>query len=122
MIESQEDKTFAILKHDLSRYLPLRIILRKTDDGKFQGLCEDSFSMSISDYNVRVWWSGKAYSILGEHLINGIDDANHNAKEGDLILDPLADDCPVEINWEKWKSATTKYSKRNALFKMKEQP
>ena len=100
--------------------MPIRIVLRKNEDGKLQGLCEDSFSMSMSDYNVRIWWSGKAYSMLGEHNINGIKDAEHNAKEDDLILDPLLDECPVEINWEKWTTATTKYSQRNALFKMKE--
>ena len=120
MIDTQEDKTFAVLKHGLSKYLPIRIVLRKNEDGKLQGLCEDSFSMSMSDYNVRIWWSGKAYSMLGEHNLSGIEDAEHNAKEGDFILDPLLDECPVEINWEKWTTATTKYSKRNALFKVKE--
>jgi hypothetical protein len=118
MIDNQ-DKTFEVLKHDLSRYLPIRIVLRKTDDG-LEGLCEDSFSMSFSKYNVRIWWSGKAYSILGEHNINGIDDANHNAKPGDLILDPLSEDCPVTIDWRRWKDATTKYNKRNAMFTVKE--
>jgi hypothetical protein len=120
MIETQEDKTFNVLKYGLTRYLPIRIVLRKTEDGKVQGLCEDSFYMSMSDHHVRIWWSGKAYSMLGEHNISGIDDAEYNAKEGDLILDPFLDDCPVEINWEKWRAATTKYSHRNAPFKMKE--
>lgn len=120
MIDAQEDKTFTVLKYNLSRYLPIRIVLRKGEDSKLQGLCEDSFGMSMSNYNVRIWWSGKAYSILGEHNINGIEDAGHNAKEGDIILDPLLDDCPVEVNWEKWTTATTKYDKRNALFTVKE--
>lgn len=120
MINTQEDKTFAVLKHDLSRYLPLRIVLRAKDDGTLEGLCEDSFSMSMSDKFVRIWWSGKAYSILGEHIINGIDDAKHNMKDGDMIFDPLSDECPVEVDWKRWKEATTKYYKRNAPFKMKE--
>lgn len=114
-----ETNLFDIIKHPgLSRFLPIRIVLREKD-GKLQGLCEDSFSMSMSDYNVRIWWSGKAYSMLGEHQLSGIENAEHNAKEGDQILDPLALDCPVEINWTKWLSATTKYSQRNALFTLK---
>jgi hypothetical protein len=104
---------------ELVRFLPIRVVLRKGEDGTLQGLCEDSFSMSMSQYNVRIWWSGKAYSMLGEHHINGEEDAKHNAKEGDLIIDPLSADCPVEINWDKWLTATTKYSQRNALFKLK---
>lgn len=115
------DKLAQVLKtpQALIKYLPMRIVMRKTEEGKLQGLCEDSFSMSMSDHSVRIWWSGKAYSMLGEHLINGISDSEHNAKEGDIILDPLAEDCPVEINWDKWLTAETKYSKRNALFKLK---
>jgi hypothetical protein len=116
------DQLADVLKtpQELVRFAPMRIVLRKGENGNLQGLCEDSFAMSMSDYNVRIWWSGKAYSMLGEHLINGIDDAKHNAKSNDIIVDPLSDDCPVVINWDKWLTATTKYSKRNALFKIKE--
>ena len=103
----------------LVRFLPIRIVLRKTEEGKLQGLCEDSFSMSMSDHNVSIFWSGKAYSMLGEHNLDGIKNAEHNAKPGDLILDPLSEDCPVVINWDKWLNATTKYAQRNAPFKEK---
>ena len=120
MIENQEDKTFNVLKHNLSHLLPIRIVLRKYEDGELTGLCEDSFSMSTTKHHVRIWWSGKAYSFLGEHLIDGIKDAEHNAKPGDLILDPLSEDCPVEIDWAKWRAATEKYGKRNAPFKIKD--
>jgi len=119
MNTTQENNIFNILKYNLSNLLPLRVVLRKVDD-KFQGLCEDSFSMSYSDNSVYIWWSGKAYSIIGEHLISGIDDAQHNSKPGDIIFDPLSDECPIEIDWEKWINAENKYSKRNVPFKMKE--
>ena len=52
MIDTQEEKTFAVLKHGLSKYLPIRIVLRKNEDGKLQGLCEDSFSMRDRKSNV----------------------------------------------------------------------
>ena len=104
----------------LVRFLPIRIVLRKKEDGKLQGLVENSFSMDRSDTQVSIFWSGKAYSMLGEHNLNGIKNAEHNAKEGDLILDPLTEDCPVTVDWDKWLNATTKYYQRNAPFKMKE--
>lgn len=120
MIEDKQDATYNILKYNLSRFLPIRIVLRKTEEGKIQGYCEDSFSMSWTDSNVRIWWSGKAYSMLGEHIIDGIADAEYNRQPDDIVIDPLSDDCPIEINWEKWTTATSKYSQRNALFKVKE--
>lgn len=119
MIDNQEAKTFAILKHELARFLPIRVVLRKGDDGEITGLCEGSFSMDWSKHNVRIWWSGKAYSFLGEHNLNGIDDAEHNAKAGDLVIDPLLDDSPIEVDWDRWQKATDKYGKRNAPFKIR---
>lgn len=121
MIENQEDKTFNVIKYGLSRFLPIRVVLRKDENGKFQGLTEESFSMGLDDYRVRIWWSGKAYSILGEHIINGINDAEGNSKEGDIIFDPLSADCPIEIDWQKWTTATTKYYQRNAPFNVKKE-
>jgi hypothetical protein len=113
------DATFEVLKHNLSRYLPIRVVLRKEDD-KFKGLIENSFSIDLSETRVRVWWSGKAYSILGEHNLNGIEDAERNAKYGDLVVDPFAEDSPIEVDWEAWGKATDKFGKRNAPFRIKD--
>ena len=119
-----QDEMLAILKTptELLRYLPIRVVIRKDEDtGAWQGLCEESFAMSMSPSNVRIWWSGKAYSNFGTtHEINGIDGATHNAKEGDVVIDPLSEDSPITIDWERWLAATTKYSKRNAPFTTKE--
>lgn len=120
MIATHEHGTFDVLKHDLSRFLPIRIVLRKAPDGTLRGLCEESFSMSVNDNRVRIWWSGKAYSMLGEHDINGVEDAAHNAAAGDIILDPLEGDCPVEVDWGRWRIDTSKYGQRNAQFKVRE--
>lgn len=119
MVDNQ-DTLAAVLKYDLARFLPLRIVMRKGDNGNLEGLVEYSFCLGTSSSDVRIWWSGKAYSMIGEHHINGINDAEHNTKPGDLIFDPLAEDCPVEINWVAWRSATQKYGQRNAPFKLKE--
>jgi len=119
MINTQEDKTFAVLKHNLSRYLPIRVVIRNTD-GLIEGLTENSFSMDWSSNRVNIFWSGKAYSILGEHILDGVANAKHNARNGDLVIDPLSDESPIEVDWEKWLSSTTKYDKINAPFKVKE--
>lgn len=111
------ESSFDVLKHDLSRFLPLRIVLRPV--AGYTGLCENSFSMDMSATHVRIWWSGKAYSFLGEVTLDGIEGASIHAKAGDLIFDPLADDCPVEIDWAVWRTAETKYTSRNAPFKLK---
>jgi hypothetical protein len=116
---STTDATFDVLKHNLSRFLPIRVVLRKEDD-TYKGLIENSFSMDFSETRVRVWWSGKAYSILGEHNLSGIEDAEHNAKPGDLVIDPLAEDSPIEVDWEAWEKSTSKFDKRNAPFKLKD--
>ena len=118
---SEHEELISILKApaELVRFLPMRVVLRKSDEGVIEGLCEESFSMGWYEYNVRIWWSGKAYSMLGEHHINGVKDAEHQAKEGDLIFDPLAEDCPIEIDWAHWLSTTSKFGRRNAPFKTK---
>lgn len=118
---NNEQQLFNILNMpaELVKYLPIRIVLRKSEDGTLKGLVEHSFAMDVATGGVRIWWSGKAYSMLGEHHINGIDDAKYNAKAGDLIIDPLTEDCPVEIDWESWLTATDKYNQRNARFKIK---
>lgn len=99
----------------LERYKPIRIVMRDSDDG-LEGLIENSFSMDFDKKRVRIFWSGKAYSILGEQIINGIDHANHNAKKKDYIFDPLDPLCPVQIDWTAWLSATDKFDFRNAPF------
>ena len=119
---SEQAELISILKApaELIRFLPIRVVLRKDEDGTLLGLCEESFSMSMEKSHVRIWWSGKAYSNFGTtHEINGVNDATYNSKDGDMVIDPLADDSPITINWERWLAATTKYSQRNAPFKMK---
>mgnify|MGYP001769689429 CR=1 FL=1 len=120
---SDHAELISILKApaELIRFMPMRIILRKNESGKIEGLCEESFSMGLYEHSVRIWWSGTAYSNLGTtHTIDGVADATCNAKDGDIIIDPLSEDCPVEIDWARWLSTTSKFSRRNAQFKVKE--
>jgi len=108
----------------LERFLPIRVVIRRHADSKIEGLVEHSFSMAWAEDRVNIFWSGKAYSILGEHELDGVKNANGNCTptEGDLftpeelVIDPLAPDSPIEIDWNKWLSATSKFNKRNAPF------
>lgn len=104
----------------IQRFLPIRIVMNKDCD---KGHCEESFNMAYSPERVRVWWSGKAYSILGEHTLDGIKDAEDQRKTSDmLVFDPLDTLCPVNIDWEQWlfdMHTCNKYGARNAKFSKK---
>jgi hypothetical protein len=114
------EATHAVIKHNLSSLLPVRVVIRHTVAGTIEGLIENSFSMGWSTDRVNIFWSGRAYSILGEHNIDGIENASHNADSTtDLVIDPLAEDSPIEIDWAAWRASTTKFDKRNAPFTMK---
>jgi hypothetical protein len=116
------------LKTKLARFLPIWVGVR-LEDGKVQGRIEHSFSMDWSDNRVRLFWSGKAYSMLGEHQLDGRKDAEHNIKKyqpNEFVFDALSDDCPLEIDFERWledlaKDPGDKYAKRNAPCKVKPQ-
>ena len=113
------------LKSRLQCFTPMRVVLRLNKDGKVEGLTENSFDMGWSANRVRIWWSGKAFSMLGEHDIDGVQDAEYNRDDSQhLIFDPLADDCPVFVDWGAWWSAmqagdNRKYDARNAIFLLK---
>ena len=49
----------------LEKFRPIRIILKDGPDGKLLGITEESFSMGTSRERVCIFWSGKAYSMLG---------------------------------------------------------
>lgn len=114
--------TLLTLPEKVIQLQPLRVILRRDENGELKGQTENSFSLSYESNRVLIYWtSNNASSILGTHKVDAIDWANKSSSEGDLIFDPLSDDCPIEIDWKRWVEATTKYDKRNAHFKLKTQ-
>ena len=109
----------------LERLLPLRVVVRQHADGSIEGLTEESWNMNWSDKRVNIFWSGKAYSILGERILDAEANAKHNCKQEeapdlfsteDIVIDPMAQDSPIVIDWERWLNASHKYDKRNAHF------
>lgn len=109
----------------LERFLPLRVVIRRHADGSIEGLTEESWNMNWSDKRVNIFWSGKAYSILGESVLDAQTDAEHNCKQEvvpdlftaeELIIDPMAEDSPIVVDWKRWLNASHKYDKRNAHF------
>lgn len=113
---------------ELEKYLPLAVNIR-LEDGKVQGLTELSFGMNWSDKTALISWSGTAYSILGEHDLNGPRDAENSRLKyypTTFCFDPLSEDCPIEVDWDKWLAARNaegekfnKFNARNAPFKVK---
>lgn len=100
----------------LERFKPIRIVMREDESRQLKGLVEHSFAMDFDEKRTCVFWSGKAYSILGEHELDGVSWAKNNAKPGDFVFDPLDPMCPVQVDWPAWLSAGDKFSKRNAPF------
>ena len=136
---NEEDQAY------LERLSPVCVVVKKNAEGDYEGLIEASFSMDFDKKTIRMWWSGKAYSMLGEHIINGEEDARGNAIEheptygrglskplneyplrpGYEIFNIMDDNLPVTINVKRWLESMRnpdeyKYYKRNALFTIKE--
>jgi hypothetical protein len=109
------------LKSKLEKYQPIRVVLR-INEGTVEGRVEHSFSMDWDATRANIFWSGKAYSILGEHQMDGVKWAKGNMNELDesqFLIDPLAEDSPIDVDWERWLAATDKFEKRNAKFTVK---
>lgn len=103
----------------LQRYLPVWTVMRLRD-GQIQGLIELSLSMDWDANRTSIFWSGKAYSMLGEHMLDAQADAQHHARRIDeFAIDLMAPECPVSIDWDSWFQAwknKRKFDSRNARF------
>ena len=119
---------------DIKRLSPLWVVLRQAPgENGWHGLVENSFTMEWNSDRVCIFWTGIAYSILGEHCINGQDSAReqveyYTKKHPDCKIqafDAQSPECPIEIDWDYWweamqAGARRKYDSRNAKFKIKE--
>ena len=72
----------ADLRARVERLMPLRVVIRQYPSGATEALTEESWSMNWSDHRALVFWSGKAYSLLGEHLLDGVADAQAHCNDG----------------------------------------
>lgn len=115
----------------LRRFLPIRVLVA-TEPGANHPKCliEHSFSMDWSADDCLLFWSGKAYSILGEHTLNAEREIVAQQKfyamkhpkwkvEG---IDPLSPESPIQVNWARWLAALetngSKFGKRNAPYRL----
>ncbi len=114
-----------LIDERLRRFLPIRIILKKEPDGRYSGMVEHSFSLGWDTHRVNIFWSGKAYSMLGEHDLDAIKNAEYNNEhmKGE-VYDPLSQNCPVAVDFTSWLEALAekpgrKFDKRNAFFEQR---
>lgn len=114
---NKDDLLIQLLKYPvLSTAAPLRILMRKNENGILEGYVENSFTMSWEKDFVYVYWSDS------NRGIDAIDAAQVDLKiaAGTDIFDPLSEECPVIIDWDSWcNRPTRKYLSRNAPFKLK---
>lgn len=86
------------------------VLRRDKDQNSFRGLVEESFSMDWKEDAVRFWWTGKAYSILGEHQLDGRKDAEDQAQHYRekypasefVVFDVRDPQLPVTLDWDRY--------------------
>ena len=108
----------ADLRARVERLMPMRVVIRHYPDGTMKALTEESWNMNWSNERALIFWSGKGYSIFGEHLLDGIAAAQEHCSPKDIMVDPCAEDSPIRMDWMRWLNAKTKYDKRNAPFRL----
>lgn len=114
------------LEQKLQSLLPLRIILKKCEDGRYEGMVEHSFHLAFDKHRVNIFWSNTAYDQFGgKHNLKAIKDAEYNAAIlGGEVYDPLSPECPVAVDLYSWietikdKNAK-KFDKRNAFMEQR---
>lgn len=123
-METTQEQLFdgKTLEEKVQSLSPMFAVVCVNPDGTLSGLVENSFAMSKSADRVNVFWSGRGYSMLGEHNLDGKSWAkqNCNPARGWFMVELGTENCPIEIDLVNWFQATSKYNKRNALFKMRE--
>lgn len=120
-----------MLPKEIQHLRPIYVtIARKKGQNSWAGRVEKSFCMGWSLERVRLFWSGKAYSFLGEHTLCGKYDAENNIPENKNskweyhVFDVEDEECPIDIDFDQWvldiSTVSDKFNMRNAKFSMKE--
>jgi hypothetical protein len=105
---------------ELESFKPIRVIVRVRAN-QVEAMVEHSWSMDWGVHHVSIFRSGKAYSMLGEHDLDGIKDAkanNRSIASNQFIVDPFEEGSPIEIDWSTWIKATDKFGSRNAPYRV----
>lgn len=92
---------------------PSYVVLGCKPDGTYVGIVENSFSMSLSERYVNIFWSSETArdNIVGAiHVVNGEEDAQHHCKNFSRghpeiqfsVYDLNSPDCPIDIDWKRY--------------------
>lgn len=124
--------------HNVPNEVPQGAILLRLSkgDNAYSALVENSFSVDWRTDSVRFFWSGKAYSILGTHELDGFQDAEDQREHYQLkypddvltVFDVRDPNLPIIIDWSEWQKNREygrqddkrwrKFLARNPSFKM----
>lgn len=113
---------------------PMYFVLgRRPGDNCLISPIERSFCMDVSTERAFVFRTGKFYSILGEHDIDGLawateecERCNRDHPGWDFkVYDAHAEDFPIEVDWEAWNRdlehrVGRKFAIRNPAFVMRD--
>lgn len=71
---------------DLEAYGKLLIILRKNEQGEYEGYCENSWSMDWKKGYALIYMTCSQYSFLGEHKLDAVKNVDDRTKEFERIV------------------------------------
>lgn len=104
------------------------VVGQQPGDNALCAVVEHSFAMDASKTHAQLYWSGTAYTIIGEIEIDGKVHAEEQVKAFNRsrpgwnfrayhIED---EDCPIVLDLETHRVATSKFGRRNPSFTMKD--
>jgi hypothetical protein len=126
-------------KPDCSGYV---VLGQRPGQNSYVGIYEGSFSLHLSEDQVRFWWTGKGTDNLvgAEWDVDGKKDAERIAadyRKGHpnivfTVWDITDPNLPIEINWDQWREASmpsdktlsgvkNKGQSRNPFFRIPEE-
>lgn len=113
-METVVEKT---LEERLKSLSPMYVILYVDADKTLKALTENSMSLDWSQSRANIFWTGMS----GNTKIDGLSWAKQNCgNQGAFIVELMADDCPITVNFDRWLNGDSKYTRRNALFIVKD--
>ena len=104
------------------------VVGQQPGDNALCAVIEHSFSMDASKTHAQLYWTGTAYTIVGEIEIDGKAHAEEQLRNFNRsrpgwnfrVFHIEDEDCPIVLDLEAQRRATSKFGRRNVPFTMKD--